>query len=600
MTREDKLRAALAILQELEAQGDPEAARELGAQEVSLLRMLFEDPTVGLFYFAKVIFGYKDLTVDLHLPICKFISRWGQSVLRDGTIRTDPPTGYWEDQVVDSYRRLMVCIPRECFKTSLCTRANSLWTVLRSEGFNATVGIFNEKQDNSEAWCAAICQVVERNRLLQQIWREAIPRGIGYWDKEAGKTRPRNHKWGSTGLLFERGDFGIPELSIEPQSVGGATTGKHYTHKILDDIIGHKAAESEAEMAAAVAWVDTARPLERPAENGNELVVHTPWAYADVYVHMLRKWPGEYKVHKRHILEDVQGYPDPLNGKSIFPEKISTPKAKRLLKTDPFVNSAQYLCVPRAGRDTSFSDEWFQFGAVEGSLGSPYFAIDKEHYDPHVHAIEDYNAPEGAPRTVALHEMQKAVLLDPAPSKGTELRRDRHAANGIVVVGIDPWGRRYCLAAESLRVGPTDVLTRLMELCERWGTARIGIEEVNFSAVYAPLFEEIIKLKYDWSPEFFPLMTQGRDKDARIRQALIPKMENKLWYFNKTECSRVVLELQEFPHGATKDLIDALSYTDESVVRPDTFEERRRKRARQKDRDAARGLTGYGDFQDGM
>lgn len=597
-SRKERLTGAQKILNDLAVLPDAKP-RDLSNQQITLLREFYEDPEMGLFFFAKHIFGYKDLTVGLHLPICRFIGKWGSSVLSDGSVRWDPPTEAWEEDVVESFRRLMVCIPRECFKTSLCTRANALWTVLRSEGHNATVGIFNEKQDNSEAWCSAICQVVERNQLLQTLWRDAMPKGIGYWDKEQGVTRARNHKWGSTGLLLERGEFGIPELSIEPQSVGGATTGKHYTHKILDDIIGHKAAESEAEMAGAIAWVDTSRPLERPAENGNELVVHTPWAYADVYVHMLRKWPGEYKVHRRHILEDEHGFPDPVNGKSIFPEKISTRKAKGLLRTDPFINSAQYMCIPRAGRDTSFSEEWFNSGNVQGG-SSPYFRINEESYDPHRHELSQEDAPNGAPKVVALADIQKAILLDPAPSKGPEVRRDRHAANGIVVVGVDPWGRRYALDCDSLRAGPTEVLERIMNLCEKWGATRVGIEEVNFSAVYAPLWERICRHEYGWTPEFFPLMTKGRDKDARIRQNLIPSFENKMWYFNEATTEQLRQELLEYPHGQTKDLIDAASYTDECLARPQTFEERAKSRDRRRRRDEGRGVTGYGEFMEGM
>ena len=591
--------SAQRILTDLSTLSDAEP-RDLLDSQAKVLREFFEDPATGLYFFARHIFGYKDLTVDLHLPICRFIGKWGSSVLKDGTVRWDPPNEDWEEDVVDSYRRLMVCIPRECFKTSLCTRAGALWTVLRSPGHNATVGVFNEKQDNSEAWCSAICQVIERNQLLQAVWRDAMPKGVGYWDREAGITRARNHKWGSTGLLLERGDFGIPELSIEPQSVGGATTGKHYTHKILDDIIGHKAAESEAEMANAIAWIDTSRPLERPAENGNELVVHTPWAYADVYVHMLRKWQGEYKVHKRHLLEDENGYPDPINGKSIFPQKISTRKAKGLLKTDPFINSAQYMCIPKAGRDTSFNETWFRYGQVQGPQGSPYFRIDEEHYDRHAHEVSDEIAPEGAPKVVAIQDLQKAILLDPAPSKGAELKRDRHAANGIVVVGIDPWGRRYCLDSLQLRLGPTEVLTRIMELCTEWGVSRVGIESVNFSAVYAPLWERICRHEYDWTPDFFELLTAGRDKEARIRQNLIRVFENGLWYFNTPRTERLAAELMEFPHGQTKDLIDALSYTDEAVFRPNTDEENRRRKLRANRRAKDRGITGYGEFQDGL
>ena len=161
-------------------------------------------------------------------------------------------------------------------------------------------------------------------------------------------------------IRFERDAIGISELSIEPHGIGGTAVGKHFSHKILDDIIGEKAVrspESRAVMDTAIHWVDNSRPLERPAERGLELVNHTPWAYHDVYAHMLKKWEGEYLVYKRHILEDEDGRPDVLHGKSIFPQKMSTLQAKKILKRDPYVNSAQYMCQPKPGKETSENDK---------------------------------------------------------------------------------------------------------------------------------------------------------------------------------------------------------------------------------------------------
>ena len=209
--------------------------RDLSHQQLDLLRVAFEDQDVGLFLFSTQIFGYKDLTTSIHLPISRFLGRWGMSqTTRSGEIWT-PPTES-DGQVTDSWRRLMVMIPREHFKTSMCTRALSLWTLAKNP--DATIGIFNEKEENAQSWTAAIAEVVENSILFQLIWKDMIPPGIGFWDKEAGRSRPRGLKWGGTGLKFERPTIGVPELSIVPRVFGGAVTGKHYTHMFLVDIIG--------------------------------------------------------------------------------------------------------------------------------------------------------------------------------------------------------------------------------------------------------------------------------------------------------------------------------------------------------------------------
>jgi hypothetical protein len=450
--------------------------------------------------------------------------------------------------------------------------------------------------------------VVEASALFQELWPEMIPPGISFRDKELGKARPRNWKWGSTGIKFVRSSIGVPELSIQGFGIGGASAGYHFTHKILDDIIGRSSASSQAVMQDAINWLDNSRPLERPAEGGNELMAYTHWAYADVYRHALKKWPGEYKVYKRHIV----------NGTSIFPAKISTVKAKQLLKTDPFVNWAQYMCIPRAGRDQSFDPEQFKYGSIQYSGREPIFKIEPEFYDPE---LLDYSCGDRtAPQLVPLSWMDKAIILDPAPSKPNEIRQEPKANNGVVAVGIDPWGRRFCFEGWAERPGPTEllhylmdlaikwgirkiaieeVLHYLMDLAIKWGIRKIAIEEVAFSAVYAPLWSTIISYEYDWEPEFAICYPKGRQKDDRIKSNLIPVIENGYWNFNRAGCSRLVQELAEFPHGETKDLADGLSYTDEVIDRPETPNELERHWYEDnRGGDENRGLTGYGAFQD--
>ena len=187
LTVPDSLRGAFGVLSDLANLGDADP-RDLTNAQVGSLRQLFEDPTVGLYLFATQIFGYKDLTHQIHVPICRFLSHWGESVLADGTIITTPPTGLNAD-VSDSYRRLMICIPREMFKTST-NRALMLWTIARDPGHDATIGLFNEKAENSQAWVGAIAEVVERSRLFQILWRDMIPKGIGFWDKTTVSAEP--------------------------------------------------------------------------------------------------------------------------------------------------------------------------------------------------------------------------------------------------------------------------------------------------------------------------------------------------------------------------------------------------------------------------
>lgn len=770
-------------------------------------------------------------------------------------------------------------LSHNCFKTSLCTRAGATWTILRSAGYSARLGIFNEKLDNAKSWVGAVAAVVEGSHLLHVLWPDALPKGIPFWDREKGVTKSRSLKWGESGVLFNNDSPGVSELSIEPHGIGGAATGKHFTHKILDDIIGLKASRSLPEMQEAIDWVDTARALERPAENGCELVPHTTWAYHDVYCwapesrvwmadgshrpisrlapgdkvigfrkvprltkpellgkqggarsatelcvtevvacgqrpgalvshllddgssfrcteehkffkvwksgrgersyetvsltdhdysevknltrlrkvmnpfdpcpdhytagwlggmydadgsygrncisiyqsekcypevcdrireslsllgivyreydttqentisgirrinemkkfvistregrakflawcrptkhadkiaesllgarpfhvhritgrsqpelgqvywietgtgnyiceglasknsHMQEKWPGEYKLYHRALLENESGEPDIVNGKSIFPEKISTAQARRMHKADPFVFSAQYMCMPKAGRHQDFNEDHLRFGQVLWRADNPYFQIDRAHYSPAIYNLGaewDEGMVDTPPPIVPLHWLNKAIILDPAPTKEPEQRRDPNARNGIVVAGQDPWGRFYCLQALGLAESPTEILNQLVLLAHRWRTRRVAIEEVNFSYVYRPLYYEILRQRGEVKLEFVPTKPEGRDKTERILDNLQPHFGNGYWYFNRGPdgtaigpCAELVQEILEFPFGRTRDIVDALSYTREVTTRPLTPTEDERSFYLSSRRGRSRGSTGYNDY----
>lgn len=529
--------------------------------------------------------GRSDLIELAESPLC-----W------DRVVSVEPVDEMWIAELSTSDDHTYIAEGILNHNTSVCTRAAPVWHLARDPLHNLTFGIFNEKAENVQAWIFSITQTLERSRLFQLLWPEMLPRGVSLADQERGVTRRRDIKWGAGGVLFER-DGVFPELSIEGHGIGGAVTGKHYTHKILDDIIGKEAAYSPAVMQHAVNWVDNSRPLERPAENGCELVANTPWAFNDVYSHMLTKWPGEYRVYRRHVLENDEGEFDIHDGRPIMPEKFTLRKARSLFdKEHYFVNMAQYACLPLPSKDIAFDIQWIRYGSVVERGSAPIFRLKPDHYDPTVFDMEcgDTNAPAAVP----LSWLNKAILLDPAPSKPAEIKRDPRAGNGIAVVGKDPWGRRYLLECRSEKESPNRILEVLYELSLKWETDLIGIEEVNFSAVYGPLYIEIAQYRWpDWRPQLFPLRPKGREKYSRIRQALIAPMESGMWIFNTHGTAKVTREMIEFGiTGSEVDVLDATSYTDEVLDRPQTPTETSRAFYRRMADQQGRGLTGYGRF----
>lgn len=586
--------------------------RDMSTLQTDAIRALFADRDVGVWWFCREIFGFRDLRWDLHGPVCQLVGHWGESRLANNKIIDHTPRGgYEEDNIADSYRRIMFRIPRECFKTSVVTRGGGLWTLTQNP--NATIGIFNETQEKPIQWIDAIRQVVEGSQLFQVVYRDLLPKGIGFWDRDNGVTTSRKLKWGGMGMRFERDDIGVAELSLEPHGIMGTAVGKHFTHMIWDDIIGLKAAQSNAIMEAAVEWVDNSRAIERPLEGGCVMVPHTTWAFHDVYKHMEHKWPGEWRILHRSLLENPEtGEPDDLYGESIFPEKISTKKAYKMRDADTFVFAAQYQCEPKAGRSQSFNPEWDGAFHIVFEGKEPVIHIDSTGgfpgYNGEIFEHDMADCPDYAPQRVPLSWCAKSIILDPAPSKGPEVRANRHARNGFVVCAIDPWGRRYNLDSKVSQDTPQDILDEMIILARKWRAWTWSIEEVTFSAVYQYLWQSIMSLRDDYRelrPEWRPVFPEGREKEGRIRNALIHIHETGLVYYNRGQPDSVdrgcpsgylLKEKDEFPHGQTVDCLDAFAYIDESIFKPQTPDQITKAWWRNKHGAGERGVTGYGEM----
>lgn len=554
-----------------ESGGEPE---DLSQGQLPQLRELFEDESgLGLWMFGFHICGLTRLTLHLHLEIAQFLSMWGRTQLSTGEWIRRPLTE--GETALDTYRRLMMIVPRGAYKTSLGTKCLALWTVTKDA--ENTVGIFNAAEVQAKSWIGSIRQIMETSKLYHTLWPERLPPGVHYRDT---RSIPRSWKWGDTGIVLPRVSTAVSELTIEPYGIGGASTGKHYTHRIMDDLVGETSATSQAIMQDAIHFVDHARALERPPDSGCELVNCTRWAYFDVYAHMLQKWNTDYKVYRRSLLEHPETRePDVINGRSIFPEEFPTALCKKMYGEDPFVFNSQRQCTPQAGRDTAFDPSWIRhFGLYGDPEEDAQLVIAREHYDPNFH-VADVGGP--APRTVQLSWLDRAIIVDPAPPPNTsESRAQPGSRNGINVVGMDPWGRRFTLESVPLREDPVAVLERILLLAQRWQTDRCGVEEVNFSKVYAPLWNEILRARYPGLTFYFlPLKTKNQDKDFRIRSMVAPHREG-LWYHNLSGCEYLLQELAEFPSGQTRDLIDSLAYTDRILQRPPTIEEQWKRRQR--------------------
>ncbi len=481
--------------------------------------------TNDLFAFAWFVFEYHDLIDSLHGQIAGLIAHWGQP----------------------GYERIMVQIPREFFKTSLCTRSNALWQVVRDP--NAPVAIFNERIENTAKWIRAIRDVAASNELFQIVFRDLMPPGVSRNDT---RTMPRSWKWSDTELQFQR-DKITPEASITGLGIGAASAGGHWPKIIKDDLISEDAAKSPTVMAAAIEWFDKSLYLERPALKGWDLIPCTPWTYSDLYSYILRTY--NYKLYRRAALEG-----DPLT--SIFPQKLSTKELIAQRERDPYGFSSMMMCRPRPGKDQAFELSWIRYGSITKTPDDEYFTIDPAHYSPDCR--EDTGS-DTTPRQVPLHYMNKCLLFDPAPSEQSDRRREDKARNALVMQGVDPWGRRYVLDVWAGRENPTDVIEQVFTMLTEWGADHLAVEEVNFSMLYRHWIYTIAAQR-KINLRVTKLKPERQQKDTRI-VAKIPDMRRGLYYWNRATTEPLRQEYLEYPYGDTRDLLDAWGYDRKALNR---------------------------------
>lgn len=520
------------------------AAADLTVAQRAQLKAYFDS---SLFAFAWTFFGFHDLIPGLHGQVCHLLERWGETP----THPDDPGS------------RLMIQIPRGSYKTSLCTIANSLWQVSRRP--DTTILICNEIVDNAKKWLRAIREVAMTSRLYQAVYADILPPGIHWRDREAGRTMPRWWKWNDNEILFNRPTAGIPEASLTAAGIGTATTGGHWDRLIKDDLISEDAKQSPTIMQRVREWFDSSLPLERPPYKGVDLVVCTPWTYDDVYRYILEKY--DYKLYRRSAIEtDDDG-----TEVSVMPNRWTVEELRAEERRDPFYFSSQLMCRPRAGRYQSFQAEWLRGFYLEDShdLDRAQIVLPADSYDPTASAAhDDEGALLEAPPVVPFWTSERAILVDPAAAdpKATGAAYSR---TGIVVVGLDAWGRMFVYDCWAGRENPTGIVEKIFALATRWNTRRVVIEEVSFSVVYQHWLKQLA-LRTGNHLLVTTVKPGMRNKADRI-ESLIPKFQNSLIYLNQGApgLDQLKREYLDYPAGATRDLLDALAYSPEVLRSPD-------------------------------
>lgn len=512
----------------------------------------------NLYYFSKVVLRYQELTAKLHLPFCKWIQDTVPLRFRGALM----PRGHFKSTIVSKSYPLWSLIP---IAKDLLEKFPELEQFLCFHNPDDRVLIVGESEDVGKKNLKDIKHNITNNQMLQWLFPEIIPEDLG------------KVKWTDTEIELPR-SRSYDESSITCIGVGAKTTGKHYDKIIYDDLVGEKAAKSEAEMEAAKHWFKFAPGLANDPATVEELFIGTRWkaGEADLYGYVMATLPSdEDEVAQTKELATNEGErtagfvwyirsaiePDPRTGEPvpIFPERFSMQTLNAIRRREgEYAFSCNYLNDPIAAGVTDFDPAWLK----------EYTVLDDQ----------ATLAPTDGSQRVRLSELNRISFYD--PSTGGRAAKCEAA---IVGMGCDWMQRRMLLDEWSENTTYGKAACRWMQMNDRFRFhknyyelvgAQKSIEDVvnlmnimmrqglkcpHCGAAHRPMRIEGVKP---------PGGSNDKNKDDRIRTHLQDHAEAGRIYTRQNTHRKFKTQYSHFPHGTLKDVLDAVAWAAKMIKAP--------------------------------
>lgn len=472
-------------------------AEEGRAEE--LYHKLRERALESLYFFTKVVLGYAECVDHLHLPFCQHL------------------------QESEGRRKRGYLMPRGHFKSTCVSKSYALWRLVRDPekrvlviGESDTVGAKNLRD---------IKWHLTENRLFKWLFPEIIPPDIGAT------------KWTENEVLLPR-QKSYDESSITMSGVGAKMTGFHFDLIVYDDIIGEKAAKSEAEMNSAISWFQYAPGLLHDPKSSEEVLIGTRWKHgtADLYGWIMANMP-EFEWYVRAAVED---------GEVIFPERFNLEILDEIRRREgDYKYSCQYLNNPTPPEGADFRPDWIQ--------------------QYHVGADGKTIIPNDGSPPLQIGQLLRVSFYDPSAGGKTA-----KAENAIVGVGEASDRRIFVLAAWSKNCPFGVAIEKWHQLNDQFVFYQNFYELVGAQKAVEDIIRErkaqiacrlCSKSHRTLNP--LPVKPSGGkssvSKEERIRIFAQAAFEGKRVYL-RAGMDELRRQILSFPHGDLVDQFDALAY----------------------------------------
>lgn len=263
----------------------------------------------SLYFFAKAVLGYKDMTAELHLDVCRFLQ--GPS------------------------RQKLLELPRQHLKSTIGTMSYAIWRIIKDP--NIRILIVSATSTNASKFLRDIMSHFETNEILRWLFPEVIPDF-------------KKVKWTETAIEVQRSQH-FPEATVEAIGVGGTAVSRHYNLKIMDDLVNEDHLIDTEQMNKVVEWYKRSVNLGINPNTDEDLVIGNRWAFNDIISFVKENQPY-FQVYSRAAIEDEL---------CIWPERFNQEVLDRILELQgPKIFSCQFMNNPVHEDSRSFDPSWFR------------------------------------------------------------------------------------------------------------------------------------------------------------------------------------------------------------------------------------------------
>ena len=386
----------------------------------------------SMFFTATALLGFNDLTEHLHYEMCHIA------------------------ELAEKYKRLLVIVPRNHFKSSIFTITYPLWRGLRDP--EETGLVVANTATNAEHFVGLIRSAFEKRPFLRQWFPELRPELSKRWNKlEACLPRDNDRA----------------EATWEAAGWATKVTSRHYGYIVFDDLVDEETYESIELMAKLIARFEQRIKgcLRPPIDERTVIVVMNHWSNIDLACHILEKHPEFHVYYKQAIIDTPEGK------KSLFPEKWKLKMLLRMQEEDPYLFATQYMNNPSDPSIMENKPEWLQkYKRGDNSIILP----------------KDYDFEE-----VPIGRINIYAAGDPRHSLSNTAAEKMTSRNAISIDGIDDKGRRYHLDEYCAPSSPEEFLRAMLRLHQQWHPIRFGIESFGYQKALQPLTKIIWKDEED-------------------------------------------------------------------------------------------------------